>query len=431
MAAVTSARKEWPERRVALVVDGLDHVTRVRGATTGRPSPSRTFAEELAALTLPQGSTFVVLSQPGDHLSPLRQAGARFGKIPGFSSDELRLLAGNLGVFASDKDQKHSSPVDCRDADAEAALLDTLQERSAGNALYATYLCRELMRSPSAAIDSVAAVQSFPAFDGTLEAYYRHLMSAVATEAGTFADVLATIDFSVTRAELREIMPDRSHRLDAALEVLAPVLSERVGQQGIRIYHESFARFLRRPLEANPTAMESVQILIAGWLQSRGLFSDARAFRFLLPVLARAGRADEVVQIVGVEFAAQAVAACFSAAPILANLAVAVECAVALGRWDAVTRYVELAHAAETYDEERLDSTVVDFSDVPIKLLGADVFVDRLLYDGQPVMPALGSCFVLDWIPWVFHPRGESICILLSRHSNDPRRASVLTLAQT
>src|SRR5262249_35627769 len=60
-----------PDRKIALVVDGIDHITRVRAGGGSSFDPSRSMAESLAALDVPPGCAVIVLSQPGPHLRPL------------------------------------------------------------------------------------------------------------------------------------------------------------------------------------------------------------------------------------------------------------------------------------------------------------------------------------------------------------------------
>ncbi len=163
--AVARALRDQPGRQVALVVDGIDHVTRVRG---GGPTfdPSFTLAEALGSLGLPPGSALLVLSQPGRHLSPLEDADAMTVPVPSLSDAELRQLAERLGVVPSGDDAGSSrtsagSPL-LADDEAAADFLAALSERSAGNALYATYLCREALRHPTTVADPSATVRSLP-----------------------------------------------------------------------------------------------------------------------------------------------------------------------------------------------------------------------------------------------------------------------------
>jgi len=352
-----------------------------------------------------------VLSQPGAHLRPLEEVGGTTVQVPGLSDAELRELAGRLGVIPLGEGPPGSTgtsaPSLLAGDDVVAEFLAALSERSAGNALYATYLCREALRRPATVASPSATVRSLPPFDGSLQNYYEHVYAALGDQGGWVADVIALLDFPVTRLELKEIRPDMAHRVDDALTVLEPVLSERVVQGGVRVYHESFARFLRRPFQNDPTARVALLDRIAAWLKAKGMFDDSRAFRSLLAVLAEANHDREVVDVVGHDFVVRAVAAGFPASATMKNLATAIGCAARLDDWPAVVGYVEMARAAATYQEERFESTMVDFVDVPIALRGKDVVADRLLHDGRPVMAAragLQMCAAADALgavaPW-------------------------------
>ncbi len=201
--------------------------------------------------------------------------------------------------------------------------------------------------------------------------------------------------------------------MEGALEVLGPVLIERATQGGVRVYHESFARYLRTPFQDNAPAETALLERITGWLEGKGLFVDARAFHSLLPLLAEAGQDGQIVNLVDRQFVTKAVAAGFAASTINANLATAVGAAARLGEWPTVVRYVELSRAAESYQTERFDSTLVAFVDVPAALLGADTVAARLLDDDRLVMPAragLQMCAAVDSLgapaPWRAYMEG-------------------------
>lgn len=391
-SAVARAVRAQPGRRIALVVDGLDHVARIVPSRPGA-DPSAAVATALAALDIPAGAVLIVLSQPGEHLAPLQDAGARDVEIPRLTETELGVLAANLGVVAG---PGTTDPI--VEEQRTDDFLAVLGERSRGNALYATYLCREVLARPYAEADPEAALYALPPFDGTLENYYTHLTVTLGPSSGV-ADVIGLLDFPVNRAELAEMRPDLAHRLDEALVTLAPVLAERAAQGGLRVYHESFSRFLRRRIESNPGAMAANLRFVIDWLTARGFYRDERAFRFLLPTLAAAGRDQEVLDLVDVYFAADAVAGGHPTSAIAANLAVATSCAGRLGALPALTRCVELARAAQCFEDERLDSAMVDYVDVPVALLGGEEFASRLMFDGKIAVPAragLQLCAAID-----------------------------------
>ncbi len=412
MACLQRSLTLEPDRRIALVVDGLDHITRVQARTGSSFDPSRSVAEALASLNIPPGSVVVVLSQPGSHLEPLQETGASTVSLPGLSADEIRLLASRLSLIPVESTgDELREDVAISDPDQAAEFLTALSDRSAGNALYTTYLCREAVRMMDTHPDPATAIQALPPFDGTLTNYYDHLCSSLGADAGWVADVIALVDFGLSRVELREIRPDAAHRVDAALDHLAPVLIERAAQGGVRVYHESFARYLRQPFQGDALALSALLARITSWLESKGLFVDARAFRSLLPLLTQSGEDGRIIEFVDREFVVRAVAAGFPASVIRNNLAVAVGAATRLGKWPLVTRFVEMSRAAESYQDERFDSTLVAFADVPAALLGSDVVASRLMDEDRLVMPAragLQMCAVIDelgaaapWLPYM------------------------------
>ncbi len=408
VACLRQSRNLEPDRRVALIIDGVDHITRVRSRNGGSSDPSKSMSEAIASLDLPPGTVVIVLSQPGVHLDPLLEAGAAVIRLEGLSENELRILASRFELAPRDDggaDNGASPEID--DPEAVAEFLVALAQRSAGNALYATYLCHETLRSIDTHPNPAEIVRQLPPFDGSLKNYYDHLYQSLDAEAGWVADVIALVDFPVSRAELREIRPDAAHRVEDALKRLKPVLLERATQGGIRVYHESFARYLRTPFQQNFTALAALLGKITVWLEQKGLFVDSRAFLSLLPLLAEAGENARVVDLVDGKFVTKAVAGGFPASAINRNLSTAVGAAARLRQWPLIIRYVELSRAAESYQMERFDSKLVTFADVPAALLGADTMAARLLDEDRLVMPAregLQMCAALDELgataPW-------------------------------
>ena len=399
--AVITARRSEPDRHVAVLVDGIDHVTRIIAGEPGA-DPSFALAERLAALALPVGSVLIVLSQPGKHLEPLEAAGAVTVSVPRLTDEELGQLSVRLGIVsgeAFDVTSIQGHPAPLVDEDACDEFVSTLSKRSAGNALYATYLCREALRNPSTIANPSATVLALPQFDGSLKAYYRHIQTALGERAANIADVIALLDFPVSRNELKEILPDMAHRVEPALDVLKPVLSERATQAGVRVYHESFALFLRLPFQDEAGVRIALLDRIIAWLEGRGMFEDSRSFRHLLPVLADAGYDKKVLAAVDREFVVRAVASGFPASTIVKNLATAIGSASRLGDWRAVTRYVEMSRAAESYQHGEFESAVLGHMDVVRSLLGTDALAERMLHDGRPTLDARSGiqvCAALD-----------------------------------
>lgn len=410
LGCINNSLKLEPNRKIALVIDGIDHITRVQVQNSNNHyyDPSWNLSETLSFINLPPNTVLIILSQPGPHLQPLEAAGAFTFQIPGLDSEELKTLAMRLNVIPNLKsDQYALSPNLIKDNPTINEFLEILTERSNGNALYATYLCREILRQADSLVDPVIKIRSLPSFDGTLKNYYDHIYNSLGNEAGWVADVISLVDFSISRAELCEIRPDAAHHVDKALALLEPVLIERATQGGLRIYHESFARYLRLPFQENLTTLKSLLGHLADWLDSKGFYTDPRAFKSLLTILSDAGYHERVIALIDNSFVVRAIAAGFPPAAIKSNLAKAIHSAFLQSNWSLIISYVEQTRAAETFQNERFDSTLVSFVDVPASLLGINTLANRLLEDDRLVMPTrigLQMCAAIDKLggtpPW-------------------------------
>jgi hypothetical protein len=406
-AAVAEVRRARPEQPVVLVVDGLDHVTRVLGRTAGaafaRPDdPARLLVEELAGLQLPGGAVLLLASQPGDHLAPLGEASAA-ETVPPLSHPEVRDLAERLGVHAA-----FLGTGDRGEAERADAAVELIYERSRGNALYATYLCRQAVgpapvldggaprEAPAA--DALDRLRDVPASAQDLDAYYSYLLVGLTGEQRFAVGLLAVCDFAVSAHELREIFPDTAPMLPAALSTVAPIVTQQPGIGGLKIHHESFGRFVRREM-GDDGWLTTVRAAAATWLSGRGFFTDARAFRHLPELLVELDSDDELAALIGPDFLSRAIAGLQPPAAITHVLNLAARRGAARRDWLTLVRCVELRRAADTYGEEGIPGTLVDYADVLVALLGAEAVAASLVYDGIPTVAArwgLQLCAAVD-----------------------------------
>ena len=427
IACVARSVELEPFRKAAIVVDGIDHVTRVLRRLDGS-DPSLRLAERLASLAMPPGSVLIVLSQPGSHLAPLEESGAQRFRVAGLDRSETEMLATKLCLIPSTDASGGTDATLVYEVEEVAEIVDVLVDRSGGNALYTTYLCREALRHDVTIAAPAAAVENLPPFDESLKGYYDHLRKPLDEAGAQIADVIGLLDFAVSREELRSILPTASHRVDGALDVLAPVLTESAAG-GIRVYHESFARHLCDAFEHDDAARRELLGCVTDWLEGLGFFDDARAFRHVIPLLGDAGRDHEALSFIESDFVARSVAAGFTTSEIVGNLASVVGCAARAGDWPAVIRSVELSRAAVNYQEESLDPLLARYSDVPIAVLGSDIVAARLVHDERPIMQigtGLRICAAVDHAgavaPWrqyltKYHP-GESVDSAIDRESS-------------
>jgi hypothetical protein len=402
-----AASEEDAATRIMLMVDGLDHVARVSpepGVVAADPDD---FATRLALLDLPDRVTLVVGSQPGPHLDVLRDREATIVEVPGL---ELRHTAGLLarrGVLRAIRD--HGAAADHADA------VIAVHRQSAGNPLYASFLGGEILRGLEAGEPQLPSrrVEEITAAAGDLEEYFDHLMATVeeAADDGLVAEHLALVDFGLARDEIVEILPHFGpDRVDRVLSQLRPILDETGMQGGLRVHHESFRRFIVARLVAADRQLGPLMAPVVEWLERRGLFADERAHRYLLPLLHRADRDDDLLGLIGVDFVSQSVSALQPQESVRANLRLAAAVAGDREDYPALVRIAELRAAMTVAYREKLSDPDI-WAEGLIEVEGPDRLADRLLFEGRPVWPraiGLRLCALVDqaggdapWVPYV------------------------------
>lgn len=408
-AAVTAARGLAPDRPIALIVDGIDHVSRVLGSTIGsafrpRVDPAASLVADLSALELPPGVVLVLVSQPGPHLEAVDAGASRLTVAP-LNRAELHALADRLGVLTALESSSAGERLDPA-ARAEAAVA-LIEERSRGNALYATYLCRQavgpapgLGAAPAqdGAGDPLERLRTVPSSAHDLDDYYAYLLAGLTPGQRSAVSMLAVCDFAVSASELEEIFPLPGMQLGAALNSVAPIVAQQPGIGGLKIHHESFSRFIRRA-DGDDRWVDQVRSQAADWLSQRGFFTDPRAFRHLPELLAALGRDDELALLIEPDFLSRAIAGLQPPQAIVHTLTVAARRAAIRNDWPTLVRCVELSRARATYEDEGLPGSLVPYADVLVALVGADRMAASLMYEGVTTMAArwgLQLCAAVD-----------------------------------
>ncbi|MER6625428.1 ATP-binding protein [Streptomyces sp. NPDC000931] len=406
-AAVDAARGLVADRPIALIVDGIDHVSRVLGYSTGgafgrQADPAALLVQELTALRLPPGVVLVLASQPGPHLDVVDPDAIRL-TVPPLRRAELHALAGRLGMLSA----LASSAVDCGLAEQTEAAVTLIEERSRGNALYATYLCRQAVgpapglgapTAPGSAGDPLERLRAVPSSAHDLDDYYAYLLNGLTTEQRLAVSTLAVCDFAVSAEELGEIFPLPVTVLGAALTQVASIVAQQPGIGGLKIHHESFSRFIRR-VESDSRWVDQVRTQAADWLSGRGFFTDPRAFRHLPELLSALGRDEELALLIGPDFLSRAIAGLQPPQAVVHSLSVVARRAAARNDWPTLVRCIELSRARATYEDEGLPGSLMPYADVLVRLSGADRVAASLMYEGVPTMSArwgLQLCAAVD-----------------------------------
>ena len=137
---------------------------------------------------------------------------------------------------------------------------------------------------------------------------------------------------------------------------------------------------------------------VISWLNGRGFYTDAKAYRFLLPALRRADRNEEVLDQVNVSFVSESIAHAHPFNSIQRNLALAADIAARTRNWPALIRCVELHRSAQTCFFKG-QNTWHDYWLTYLELFGPVALSGRLLFDGRPTQSyedGLLVCSILD-----------------------------------
>lgn len=379
--------------KVCLVVDGLDHVVRVRADSPTLSVEDTSVVEQLCALTIPEGCTLVLGSQPGPHLDAIRALSTtcKTIEVPSWSDAELRDQLSHLDLVPD---------LGRQGLDVEATV-DAFVTAANGSPLYAHSLAIDLAHRLQLGeiTDPVAWLRAIPPIHGQISNYYQYLFSSLDELPQQFAKVLGAIDFAVSAADLREMFPAPfKGKVDKALARLAPVLASASAQGGYRVYHESFRRFINEWIRSHDESIADTLSPVIDWLVKRGIYSDALAYRFLFPTLFRASRFEDIERYTPTDFVSTSLAHGHPKQPILNNLILAAHSAARRLNWGKLARYIELHRSVYECFEYKLTDPGTYWDTYSI-LFGHKALLQRLLFDGRPTCKAevgLQLCAKLD-----------------------------------
>jgi hypothetical protein len=380
-ALLSAAAELRPARRLIVIVDGLDHIARVLRDAPGVAPEDTAIAADVLALNLPPLVSVLVGSQPGDHIAALARAGQLL-TVPEWGDAAVagllrRVPLGNL-LQRRRLSQK-----------GLVQFVGDLRNRAQGNALYCTYLCREVTQrlKDDTTSDPLTVLGQLPASAGMLSTYYEFLFASLDQGGAMVADAMGLVDFGVTPAELAEIFPAYQSGLPRILHNLAPILEETRGRGGLRIYHESFRRHILDKAQQRGDRLGPKLKDVIAWLEGRGFLEDSRAYRFLLPNLVRADCAAEAFARIDINFVAASFAAGHSATAIEANLALFANLAARALDFPKLIRAIELFRSLGACIDNLDD--LFGYGSAYAAIFGAPRLAERLTFDGAATLHPL------------------------------------------
>lgn len=362
-------------KRVVLMIDGLDHLSRVVAQSNLSSSMVSDFVDNLLRMRIPDGCSVFIASQPGGELAKIIK--------------EKKAVAYSLQPWGDDLVRefvnKHNEHLPgARKIDASPSAIKLLTQKTEGNPLYLTYAVNEII-STNGPIDAIGYFKRLPQLNSDLDNYYTHLIRDVARKDFDIIQTLALLDFSVTGNELTEMFPPiQKTRIKIALNGIRPILKPGVLHGGISIYHESFRRFVINRASGHGQQGGDLYGHITTWLEKKGFFISQRAYRYLVPYLIRSSSNTKIFELFSVDFVAKSLFYFHSEESIVANLNKVADYSARRQRWDVYCRVVELRRALHTYSEER-DYADPVYHRAVLNAQGVDMFCERLIFDGKPV----------------------------------------------
>jgi len=245
---------------LVIVIDGLDHIDRVTNNLSTLSEAKTKIIEYISKINLPDNIYIVLGSQPVDEIRILEEFEYKRYFIPKWTNGDVKSL---MEKYSLDDILLN-----------EKLLSEHIFEKSEGSPLYLTYIIRTLVENGV----SLEAINNIPNYDFNLKLYYQYLSSQM--DNNLTSEILSCLDFSVTRAELTELIPF-SHHIESNLKVLSPVIVENFSRGGIKLYHDSFRRFNVEKLKANANINEIYNV-ICKWLKEQGFYECAKSYRYLL-----------------------------------------------------------------------------------------------------------------------------------------------------
>ncbi len=224
---------------IYLVVDGLDHISREYELHKDLISRSETeIISELLEIQFPDNCYVLISSQPIKALENFRTRNYGVFEIESWKIDQVKSLMETFHI----KDNIIEN-------DDTSSISEYLLKKSQGNALYLSYILRQLRNSDV----NKELIDEIPDYDISLSKYYSYLYTKIHNN--RTVNALCGADFYLSSDDLMEITGDGEF-VEHDISVLQPLLIENISNGGFSIYHESFRRFVLALLKEKKVDLE-------------------------------------------------------------------------------------------------------------------------------------------------------------------------------
>ena len=269
-----------------------------------------------------------------------------------------------------------------------------LLEKSAGNPLYLKYLIDEIVKCQDL---TLTKLQKLPDYSFNLSEYYTYLLSQLNTREEV-PQVLCGVSFSLSKLELEEITNAGDH-VTESLKILTPVLTVNIAQNGYRIYHESFRRFILEYLKSRSISInKKIFNPIQEWFDTKDFFTYRKSFRYYLQFLYEGGNYREILNLLTHTFVTDSVINGYSWELIERNYRYFVKSACNERDFGHIILLNEIDKVIGTCPAY-FEGIFMLYLETLGKIFGFSTVSEYLLFDGLPTMPladGLKACYVCD-----------------------------------
>lgn len=349
-----------------LVVDGLDHISREYELHKDLISRSETeIISELLEIHFPDNCYVIISSQPIDEMEEFKGKNYSVFEIEPWGIEQTKSL---MATF-----QLNDDTIEDDDTSSISAYL---LKKSQGNALYLSYILRQL-RSVDV---NKELIEEIPDYDINLSKYYSYLYTKVHNN--RTVNALCGADFYLSLDDLMEITGDGEF-VEQDISVLHPLLIENILSGGFSIYHESFRRFVLASLKDKKVDLErNVYGILADWLQKKPFFEFDKSFYYLTELLYKIKRDVDNIELIEKEFILKSVSEGYSRKRIRMNLNCIIRSAGRIRNLVALVTAGELLAMLDDMNE--FDSTGEEYFQAICDLKGASKLNQLMQIDGKP-----------------------------------------------
>jgi len=363
-----------------LIVDGLDHISREYELNKDSLSQSETeIISELLQIHFSNNCHVIISSQPIDILNVFKKQKYTLFEIKPWGIKQIRSLMSKYHI----KDYSIHNK-------SYASVSEYLLKKSQGNALYLSYVLRQLQN----ATNKLFLIDDIPDYDLDLSNYYKYLFSRLRNS--STVNALCGADFYLSENDLTEITGCGDFVKEDLLS-LHPLLAENSLYGGFSIYHESFRRYLLSLLKSKHLDLgKNVFGPIIDWLQQKNFFEFDKAYYFLPKLLYKNKLDQENIKLIDKEFILKSIAEGYSRNSIRNNLNYIIKSASRAKDLIALVESGELFAMLEDLNDFECTGEAYFKSICSIK--GADKLNKMLQNSGNPtfdVSIGLLACYVL------------------------------------